>query len=211
MSGAAEADPPQGTAASKHADQRNLSSATPGSHPITTEPQLEPSRLSEPASLKHNSVSRKDRQDPSLAVARRPRESGQGTFSLVRTLVDHAPDTTLPSRPPPDTQASPDAREGTPGSRAAPEHSMASDTPPPAGGMISPQLDAPAERSLRGPLVATHEPPTTPTIRVEIGRVEVRAVAPPPPMPPTRRTVPARPSPTLSLDDYLKQRNEGRL
>lgn len=46
-----------------------------------------------------------------------------------------------------------------------------------------------------------------PAIRVSIGRVEVRAVFPPPP---PRRVEPVRPKPSLSLDDYLKQRNRGR-
>jgi hypothetical protein len=46
-----------------------------------------------------------------------------------------------------------------------------------------------------------------PAIRVSIGRVEVRAVFPPPP---PRRAQPTRPKPSLSLDDYLKQRNGGR-
>ncbi len=46
-----------------------------------------------------------------------------------------------------------------------------------------------------------------PSIRVSIGRVEVRAVFP---TPPPRRAQPARPKPSLSLDDYLKQRNRGR-
>ena len=47
-----------------------------------------------------------------------------------------------------------------------------------------------------------------PTIRVDIGRIEVRAITPPPPMsPPAQRTAPARPGTALSLDDYLKQRN----
>jgi len=46
-----------------------------------------------------------------------------------------------------------------------------------------------------------------PTIRVTIGRVEVRAIMPP--APPTR-TKPARPGPALSLEDYLKQRNRGQ-
>lgn len=45
------------------------------------------------------------------------------------------------------------------------------------------------------------------TIRVTIGRVEVRAIMPP--SPPTR-TKPTRPGPTLSLEDYLKQRNKGQ-
>jgi len=49
------------------------------------------------------------------------------------------------------------------------------------------------------------EPDTRPTVRVTIGRVEVRAVMPPQPMPAKR------PPPTsrLSLGDYLKQRNRG--
>lgn len=46
-----------------------------------------------------------------------------------------------------------------------------------------------------------------PTVRVTIGRIDVRAILPPAPhaRPATSRTVPA-----LSLADYLKQRNEGR-
>ena len=44
-----------------------------------------------------------------------------------------------------------------------------------------------------------------PTIQVTIGRIEIRATPPAAPVPKPR---PA--SPTLSLDDYLRQRNEGR-
>lgn len=47
----------------------------------------------------------------------------------------------------------------------------------------------------------------TPTIRVSIGRIEVRAVTP---APSTRRPAPKRPGPSLTLDAYLKQRNAGR-
>ncbi len=46
-----------------------------------------------------------------------------------------------------------------------------------------------------------------PTIRVTIGRIEVRAVTTPQP---SRRPVPKKTAPSLSLDDYLKQRSEGR-
>ena len=49
--------------------------------------------------------------------------------------------------------------------------------------------------------------PTTPTIRVSIGRIEVRAIIPL--APPAQRTPPARPRPQLSLEDYL-QRHRGR-
>ena len=51
-------------------------------------------------------------------------------------------------------------------------------------------------------------PAATPTIRVTIGRVEVRAIVPPAPAPP--RAAPARSGPMISLDEYLKQRNGGR-
>jgi len=47
-----------------------------------------------------------------------------------------------------------------------------------------------------------------PTIKVHIGRIEVRAVMPAAPSP--RRPSGAKPKVALSLDDYLKQRREGR-
>jgi len=51
---------------------------------------------------------------------------------------------------------------------------------------------------------------TNPTIRVNIGRVEVRATTPPAPTPPPPQSAsPA--AQKLSLDDYLKLRNGGRL
>lgn len=47
-----------------------------------------------------------------------------------------------------------------------------------------------------------------PTIKVTIGRVEVRAIMPSAPIAPASRS--RTRSPTLSLNDYLKQRNEGQ-
>jgi hypothetical protein len=47
-----------------------------------------------------------------------------------------------------------------------------------------------------------------PVVKVTIGRVEVRAITPPK-TPPSKRAV-ARSGPAISLDEYLKQRNEGR-
>jgi hypothetical protein len=44
-----------------------------------------------------------------------------------------------------------------------------------------------------------------PAVHVTIGRIDVRAITPPPSSRPARRHVPPRPS--LSLDDYLKQRS----
>lgn len=53
---------------------------------------------------------------------------------------------------------------------------------------------------------AATEGTPSPTIRITIGRVEVRAVAPEPAQPPPE----ARPEPGLSLDDYLRQHTGGR-
>jgi len=61
----------------------------------------------------------------------------------------------------------------------------------------------PAQADLTN-LEASHQPPT---IRITIGRVEVRAVQAPPTAP--ARPAP-RPAPALSLADYLKGRNEAR-
>ncbi|MEM1053944.1 MAG: hypothetical protein AAGI52_00340 [Bacteroidota bacterium] len=44
-------------------------------------------------------------------------------------------------------------------------------------------------------------PEPVPTIHVTIGRVEVRAVTPPPPTP---RRQAERPAPVISLDEFLK-------
>jgi hypothetical protein len=55
------------------------------------------------------------------------------------------------------------------------------------------------------PLQASSAPP--PAVQVSIGRVEVRAVFL---QPAVRHTPPPRSRPTVSLDDYLNQRNRGR-
>ena len=77
----------------------------------------------------------------------------------------------------------------------------------PAPIVVTPQVAAVPE--ITRPEVA-REPiaPSPPIVRVTIGRVEVRArmpAAPPAPAPAPRRR-----EPTLSLTDYLKQRDEGR-
>ncbi|HJU53978.1 MAG TPA: hypothetical protein VJ715_05380 [Pyrinomonadaceae bacterium] len=55
---------------------------------------------------------------------------------------------------------------------------------------------------------AEASPEKTQTIRVTIGRIDVRAVTAPAPQEPRRAN--ARPAPQLSLADYLKQRGGGR-
>jgi len=74
-----------------------------------------------------------------------------------------------------------------------------------------PRLEAQGEAGFRTH-PTTHgreaEMPVEPTIRVTIGRVDVRLVQPPTAAkpPPTRTATP----PALSLDEYLKKRSEGR-
>jgi hypothetical protein len=66
----------------------------------------------------------------------------------------------------------------------------------------------PIESDLIPPEARTDNVAEPTQIRISIGRVEVRAVtAPPAPEPPSR---PGPSGPKLSLDDYLRARNEGR-
>jgi hypothetical protein len=71
---------------------------------------------------------------------------------------------------------------------------------------VAPQ-QPPVLAATRSRAVTRSQPPASPpTIRVHIGRVEVRAVTPPSaPQPPAVYRTPA-----LSLADYLKRRNEGQ-
>jgi len=74
-----------------------------------------------------------------------------------------------------------------------------------APGARRPQAVPPAERT--APDLAAQRPTASEelTIRVTIGRIDVRTVMPA--APPQPAVKPARPRPLLSLDDYLKQRN----
>jgi hypothetical protein len=55
--------------------------------------------------------------------------------------------------------------------------------------------------------IVPRSPPSPPTIQVTIGQIEVRAVQTETPQP---SVTPAQRGPALSLDDYLRQRNEGQ-
>lgn len=57
--------------------------------------------------------------------------------------------------------------------------------------------------------VPTYQSEVMPAVQVTIGRVEVRAVKPTVPTPPRQTTTQRKPA--LSLSDYLKQREGGRL
>jgi hypothetical protein len=66
-----------------------------------------------------------------------------------------------------------------------------------------------AERRADSPARQQPEADAPSVVRVTIGRVDVRAVmSPAPAAPPAQR--PARKGPSLSLEDYLKERDGGR-
>ncbi len=68
-----------------------------------------------------------------------------------------------------------------------------------------PAFPVQAERGGSAPGVLAPESAPAPVVQVTIGRIEVRAVTPPAPA----RQAPARTSPSLSLDEYLRRRNGG--
>jgi hypothetical protein len=77
----------------------------------------------------------------------------------------------------------------------------------PAMPVVQPHVTLYREPLVSIPSEVTAMPVPAPTIRITIGRVDVRAVVP---ATPAARPAPARPSPALSLEDYLKQREGGR-
>jgi hypothetical protein len=74
--------------------------------------------------------------------------------------------------------------------------------------IISPEIKI-APHQTTSPLATVNQAPAqAPTIQVRIGRIEVRASDPSPP--PMQRPVERKASTTQSLDDYLRERNQGR-
>jgi hypothetical protein len=139
------------------------------------------------------------------------------SLAALEPLIREKHGSRPPTEPTPETPK--DVSESQRGLKALyPEHrqvlerrpSAASPQKPFAPRFIRPSVVAHREtaRLMSGEHEATLKEPlsSTPTIRVTIGRVEVRAIQPP--MSPQPRTTPARRGPALSLNDYLKQRNE---
>ena len=219
---------PASAAMAQKEDQSGVTLSTPTLAPSRDTPESRPgsSHLSESGSSERGAMSRKeDQRGSSRTTARSPRtpktrpetlhrvepgptwrdlplgppsaedESGEAVFRPLRTLLDRGQGETLPPVPSPGTQASLDASEDAP-RLIAPR-------------IVRPQLDGYLEQGPQEPRVAAPEA-SEPAIQVTIGRVDVRAITPPPPMPPVLRTAPARPGPKLSLDDYLKQHNGGQ-
>ena len=191
-------------------DQRNLSSAPPERPQRAPGIQPEPRHSDETGPARHDeAVSTSSRElaeglpsSPSMA------ESALGQAIPIGTLVEQGRGAALPSALSPGIEASPGTEGSILGSKTAPELHTPSDAPLVAPDMVRPRILPHVERSSQEPGVSAPEPPA-PTIRVAIGRIEVRAIMPPP-TPPTQQTTPAGPEPAPSLDDYLKQRNGGQ-
>jgi hypothetical protein len=144
-------------------------------------------------------------EDSELLHSGRSGEASQHVFHPVRTLLDPVQGETPPPRSSARAQASLAANDTTPSSNGIPDRPAVLDAPPVAPRMIRPRMKSHMEQGGHRPRVDAPES-SAPTIRVAIGRIEVRAITPPP-SPLAQQTAPARPGPTLSLDDYLRQRN----
>ena len=140
-----------------------------------------------------------------------PRRPGRGAEAAPPALVvpEAAPlvGPAVPRAPTPGTVASPDRSEPSsiarPGVGQTPGDAGAA---PPVVSPIRPRESATAQAPESPP--PGHDVEGQEPIRIRIGRVEVRA-APQPPRSPAPAPPPLR-RPPFSLEDYLKQRSEGR-
>lgn len=109
-------------------------------------------------------------------------------------------------------QAAKPKQDSRPSMSASAEHAEPDPiAPPPPPGSVAPKSvnAVPTETAQYPAQDARSAAPvekTPSTIRVSIGRIDVRAVTPPQ----TAQRTPARSAPALSLDDYLKQHSERR-
>jgi hypothetical protein len=169
-----------------------------------------------------------ERETPSAVAARdmprgpapaRPRKSSQAGVEAAgrpaRTAVQpvRVP-TTLPSPIEAELESPAAGDEATPPALDAPRPAPAARAAARSANVDPPRVERdeamvrPATRraaQLPEPPFRTARP-EPPPVRVTIGRIEVRAVAPPPTPP---RPTPQRPAP-LSLDEYLEARRSGR-
>ncbi|MGD9096453.1 MAG: hypothetical protein PVF97_00125 [Desulfobacterales bacterium] len=74
--------------------------------------------------------------------------------------------------------------------------------------VLKPHMSTYIEKTGAAPIEPAKRAEEPPSVNVTIGRVEVRAIMPE--APPARRPRAAKTGPSLSLDEYLKQRNTGQ-
>jgi hypothetical protein len=225
----AESDPLETGSSVGQEDRQNSSSRTTG--PSNSAPPGPARRETGRGGRDETRITTEGRPKP------RP-EPRPGTIRRVepgplRRVADEAPRRPAPEDPPPDPPAAkngshrsvfrqdgtveePGLAVGAPSSGkvnplvSGNEQGRAATSPVPriAPRIVDHSPDQRREQAPRETRAFAPEPPA-PTIRVAIGRIEVRAITPPP-APPPRRESPVRSGPALSLDDYLKQRNGGQ-
>jgi hypothetical protein len=145
------------------------------------------------------------RTRPGEVVAETPLRRAERRAETVERGVP-----TSPRQPPPRPAAMPlpstldlrPTRPPAPDTRPA----VPARTPPPSAALRAPATPAPAALLTRARLAAPGPaaPPAPPPLQISIGRIEVRAQ---PAATEARRST--RPTPRLSLEDYLGQRREG--
>lgn len=197
----------------------STSGSSSSSYPVSPDiPSMTPeNRRSSPSTAPRSHQTLDMRHELRPLAESDPTESRDPTNVLRPAENISRPAESVPDRtvlPPTDHLA-----ERTSGSEIAPEPVSRASSP----GSETPSVtSAPADRDRRAPETvlsgvsirpggglqerrpASSPEAQPPTVRVNIGRIEVRAVTPPP-APPRQTTPPAR----LSLDDYLKQRSGG--
>ncbi len=142
-------------------------------------------------------------------------DSRFGPLEVNRTHVPRRPETA------PGTEVTRRGSEAAPAAESAISHSVACELaapheslvgeatlkqPQPVSSTVRPPLPS-SWGTARSPDISSSANQPKPAIEVSIGKVEVRAVFPEPPV---RRAPPQRSRPTVSLDDYLNRRNRGR-
>jgi hypothetical protein len=142
---------------------------------------------------------------PEPITARRERiATGRAAPAPVASLEQQSADEIAPALPAPPSRA-PTARIAAPPPPVALAKSTAL-----RPGEIAPasRRDPPRDIARRSDLADSRpsaDQPAAPSVQVSIGRVEVRAVFAPPPSPARRPAL----APAMSLEDYLKQRENG--
>jgi hypothetical protein len=133
---------------------------------------------------------------PSRQVPRRPRRRAQPVPAPAAEVASTDPmarGPTAPERPPKLEAALPDAAGLGPAARLTPQERV--EPPPLLAARPPPRAALPVKEA------------SSPTVRVTIGRVDVRAVATEPSLKPRRKE---KPAPRMSLDEYLgRARRDG--
>jgi hypothetical protein len=172
--------------------------------PAAFSPAMSP-RTPQPSSASVREEERPPAPSTVVTPAAQPRETDQQheydhRVSHVALIPETPTDALTPAQRP--TQGAPDMTPRDLGRRVSIERVLT-----PSVGIVPTPSTASVEFPADQRPVALDPAPAAPTIRVSIGRIEVRAIMPP--IPPARPTPPARPRPQLSLEDYLQQHKGG--